>query len=208
VYKNILAAVDGSAHGTAVVEAVASLAKLAGAGVHVIHIRPSQVIGGAISSTVVPVEEQAESRKVVDDALERLRADGITADGEVDEGLREDVAAILVERADALGADLIAVGPGHYSGISALLHPSVSRGVAKTSRVGPAGPQRRLTAPLPHPPAPAPPPRCGRGRARARRRRGQTRPEGHPGGVREWRPGAGRARPAPARPVSRARRAS
>lgn len=47
------------------------------------------------------------------------------------DGLREDVAAILVDRARTLGSDLIAVGPGHYSGISALLHSSVSRGVAR-----------------------------------------------------------------------------
>jgi nucleotide-binding universal stress UspA family protein len=135
MYKHILAAVDGSAHGSAVLDAVSSLAKLTGGAVHVIHIRPSQVISGGVTSTVVPVEEREESRKVVDDALVRLRAEGITADGEVDEGLREDVAAILVERAETLGSDLIAVGPGHYSGIAALLHPSVSRGVARTSHV-------------------------------------------------------------------------
>jgi hypothetical protein len=42
---------------------------------------------------------------------------------------------ILVARARArpraLGSDLIVVGPGHYSGISALLYSSVSRGVAR-----------------------------------------------------------------------------
>ncbi|BBB02069.1 hypothetical protein RVR_9777 [Actinacidiphila reveromycinica] len=135
MYKKILAAVDGTSHGAAVVEAVASLAKLTGAEVQVIHIRPSQVIGGAIASTVVPVEESDESRRVVDEAVARLRGEGITADGEVDEGLREELAAILTERADALGSDLIAVGPGHYSGISGLLHPSVSRGVAKVAHV-------------------------------------------------------------------------
>jgi nucleotide-binding universal stress UspA family protein len=136
MYKNILAAVDGSSHGAAVLDAVTSLAKLTGATVQVIHIRPSQIIsGGLTGGAVVAVEETAEGRQVVEEALTRLRADGITAGGEVDEGLREDLAAILVERAEALGSDLIAVGPGHYSGISALLHTSVSRGVAKTSPV-------------------------------------------------------------------------
>jgi nucleotide-binding universal stress UspA family protein len=135
MYKNILATVDGSSHGDAVVETVASLAKLTGASVQVIHIRPSQVIGGAISSTVVPVEEREESRRVVDEAVARLGAEGVTADGEVDEGLREELAAILIERAEALGSDLIAVGPGHYTGVSGFLHPSVSRGVAKQSPV-------------------------------------------------------------------------
>ncbi|MYS20306.1 Nucleotide-binding universal stress protein, UspA family [Streptomyces sp. DvalAA-14] len=136
MYKNILTAVDGSAHGTAVLDAVASLAKLTGGKVHVIHIRPSQVIaGGLTGGAVVTAEESAEGRQVVEEALVRLREDGITADGEVDEGLREELAAILVERAEALGSDLIAVGPGHYSGIAALLHSSVSRGVAKASPV-------------------------------------------------------------------------
>ncbi|WNI16424.1 universal stress protein [Actinacidiphila sp. ITFR-21] len=135
MYKNILTAVDGSAHGTAVLDAVASLAKLTEGKVHVIHILPSEVISGGITSTVVPVEEIAQSRQVVDDAVARLRDEGITADGEVDEGLRGELAAILVDRAEALGSDLIVVGPGHYSGISALLHPSVSRGVAKSSPV-------------------------------------------------------------------------
>jgi|GEM_PF-2211738 nucleotide-binding universal stress UspA family protein len=135
MYKKILAAVDGSDHGDAVIDAVAGLAKLTGGTVHVVHIRPSQVLGGGLATTVAPVEEAEESRKVLDDALARLREAGVTADGEVDEGLREDLAAILVERAEEVGSDLIAVGPGHYSGISALLHPSVSRGVAKTAHV-------------------------------------------------------------------------
>ncbi|MFC4030787.1 universal stress protein [Streptomyces polygonati] len=136
MYKNILTAVDGSAHGAAVLDAVAGLAKLTGGQVHVIHIRSSQVIGGGLTGgAVVTAEESAEGRRVVDEALARLREDGITADGEVDEGLREELAAILVERAAELGSDLIAVGPGHYSGIAALLHSSVSRGVAKTAPV-------------------------------------------------------------------------
>ncbi len=135
MYKNILTAVDGSAHGSAVLDAVASLAKLTGASVHVIHIRPSEVISGGVTAAVVPVEDAEDSRQVVKDALARLREDGVTADGEVDEGLRGELAAILVDRAAELGSDLIAVGPGHYSGISALLHTSVSRGVAKTSPV-------------------------------------------------------------------------
>lgn len=135
MYKNILAAVDGSAHGTGVLGTVASLAALTGAAVHVIHVRPSTVLTDGISGGVYTAEEAAEGRQVVDDALARLRADGVTAEGEVDEGLREDLAAILVERAADLGSDLIVVGPGHYSGISALLHTSVSRGVAKASPV-------------------------------------------------------------------------
>lgn len=135
MYKNILAAVDGTSHGAGVLDTVASLAGLTGAAVHVIHIRPSQVITDGISGGVYTSEEAAEGRQVVEDALAQLRAGGVTADGEVDEGLREDLAGILVERAAALGSDLIAVGPGHYSGISALLHSSVSRGVAKASPV-------------------------------------------------------------------------
>jgi nucleotide-binding universal stress UspA family protein len=138
VYKNILAAVDGTVHGAAVLDAVASLAKLSGATtVHVIHIRPLQILGGpfAPTSDVVSPEADADGRRVVDEALVRLRAEGIAAEGEVDEGLREDLAAILVARAQALGSDLIAVGPGHYSGISALLHSSVSRSVATSAPV-------------------------------------------------------------------------
>ncbi|HZU55638.1 MAG TPA: universal stress protein [Actinocrinis sp.] len=134
MYKNILAAVDGTEHGAAVLDAVSSLAKLSGATVHVIHIRPLQVLGGTFApSAVVSPEEEADGRRVVDEALARLREDGVTAEGEVDDGLREDLADILVQRARALGSDLIAVGPGHYSGISALLHSSVSRGVAKSA---------------------------------------------------------------------------
>ncbi|HEU5425376.1 MAG TPA: universal stress protein [Actinocrinis sp.] len=134
MYKNILAAVDGTVHGTAVLDAVAALAKLNGATVHVIHIRPLQVVGGSFApSAVVSAEEDADGQRVVDDALARLRADGVTAEGEVDDGLRADLADILVHRARELGSDLIAVGPGHYSGIAALLHSSVSRGVARTA---------------------------------------------------------------------------
>ncbi len=136
MYKNILAAVDGTVHGTAVLDAVASLAKATGATVHVIHIRPLQVLGGAFApTTVVSPEQDADAQRVVDEALSRVRSEGVTAEGEVDDGLREDVAAILVERAQALGSDLIAVGPGHYGGILTLLHSSVSRGVARIAPV-------------------------------------------------------------------------
>lgn len=134
MYKNILATVDGTVHGAAVLDAVSGLAKLTGATVHVIHIRPLQVVGGAFApSAVVSPEEEADGQRVVEEALTRLRGDGVTAEGEVDDGMREDLADILVERARALGSDLIVVGPGHYSGIAALLHPSVSRGVARTA---------------------------------------------------------------------------
>ena len=135
MYKKILAAVDGTVHGTDVLDAVASLGKLTGAEVHVVHIRPLQVFGAPFAPTggVVPTEEATDAQRVVDDAVARLRADGITADGEVDDGLPEDLAAILVGRARELGSDLIAVGPGHYSGIAALLHSSVSRGIAKAA---------------------------------------------------------------------------
>jgi len=136
MYKNILAAVDGTVHGTAVLDAVAFLAKASGATVHVVHIRPLQVVGGAfVLSTVNSVEEDGDGQLVVDEALARLRGEGIAAEGEVDVGLREDLAEILVDRSRALGSDLIVVGPGHYGGISALLHSSVSRGVA---RIAPA----------------------------------------------------------------------
>ena len=136
MYKNILAAVDGTVYGAAVLDAVASLAKLTGATVHVIHIRPLQVLGGSFApSTVVSAEEDADGQRVVDEAVARLHGEGITAEGEVDDVLREDLAAMLVERARALGSDLIAVGPGHYSGITGLLHSSVSRGVARTAPV-------------------------------------------------------------------------
>ena len=136
MYKNILAAVDGTVHGEAVLDAVAPLAKLTGATVHVIHIRPIQVVGGGFApSAVVSAEEDADGQRVVDRALARLRGDGVTAEGEVDDGLRAELADILVDRAKALGSDLIAVGPGHYSGIAALLHASVSQDVA---RIAPA----------------------------------------------------------------------
>jgi nucleotide-binding universal stress UspA family protein len=135
MYKNILATIDGTPHGAAVLDTVSSLAKLTGASVHVVHIRPSQIITDGISGAVVTAEEPAEGRQVLEEALARLREDGVGAAGEVDEGLREDVAGILVERAEALGSDLIVVGPGHHSGISALLHPSVSRSVAKAAAV-------------------------------------------------------------------------
>lgn len=135
MYNKILAALDGTEHGDAVLDTVSSLAKLTGAAVHVIHVRPSTVVTDGISGGVYTAEEPAEGRQVVEKALAQLRADGLTADGEVDEGPREDLAAILVERAEALGGDLIAVGPGHYSGLSALLHHSVSRGVAKAAPV-------------------------------------------------------------------------
>ena len=132
MYKNILTAVDGSAHGAAVLDAVSSLAKLTGGRVHVIHIRPSAIIaGGLTGGTVVPVEETAEGRQIVDEAVARLRADGVTADGEVDEGLRQDLASILVERAEALGSDLYR---GRAPATTAAYPPCCTRASARAWR--------------------------------------------------------------------------
>jgi nucleotide-binding universal stress UspA family protein len=136
MYKNILVALDGTAHGTTVLDAVTPLAKATGATVHVIHIRPLQMLGGSFApSTVVSPEPDADGERIVQEALARLRADGVTADGEVVDGPREDLADLLVRRARALGSDLIAVAPGHHGGIVALLHASVSSGVARIAPV-------------------------------------------------------------------------
>ncbi|MEU7885761.1 universal stress protein [Microbispora bryophytorum] len=125
MYTRILAAIDGSDRADRVIRAATDLARLTGATVHVLHAEASE----AVYDQVVALEDDATAHAVVDQALTRLREAGVEADGEVVDVLREGVPDAVLNRARAINADLIVLGPRHHGRLGALLGGSVSHEV-------------------------------------------------------------------------------
>jgi nucleotide-binding universal stress UspA family protein len=131
MFHRILVAVDGTAAARGAVHATAELAFLTGAEVRVLHIDTSEVV----YDTVVGLEDDATAHQVLDSAVATLREAGVSADGELLDGLVSDVAAAVQEAAEGFDADLIVVSPHHRSRLAAWLSPSVSDAIAHKSRI-------------------------------------------------------------------------
>lgn len=133
MYTNILAAIDSTEKGNEVIAAVQDLAAATGAKVHVLHVEASEIIPAPGLVARVDLEDDRGARQVVDDALAKLAAAGVTADGDVVESLRDEVPSVLIRTATEKGSDLIVVGPEHHSLLDRILHGSVSHEVALRS---------------------------------------------------------------------------
>ncbi|WP_186316018.1 universal stress protein [Catellatospora sichuanensis] len=130
MFDTILAAIDGSARDEHLLDTVAYLARTSGANVYVAHADESMMVYDA----VVDLADDALARKLVCVAVERLRETGVVADGSVLPTLYGDVPQLLADRARAVGADLIALGPRHHGRLGALAG-SVSSDVSRLSVV-------------------------------------------------------------------------
>jgi nucleotide-binding universal stress UspA family protein len=126
MYKRILAAIDTSSRADSVIETVEYLARITGASVHVLHAGESRIV----YDQIVELESEADARATLNRALEKMRAAGVEADGEVLDVIHEDVPQTILDRAAALGSDLIVLGPRHHGRIGALLGSSVSHEVS------------------------------------------------------------------------------
>ncbi|MGW7547312.1 universal stress protein [Streptomyces sp. NPDC054770] len=126
VFQRILVAVDpGPARGSAV-RLAGELAQLTNAEVRVVHV----IATAASIAAVVPLEEDAEAKAVLDEALTVLRDQGVKAEGTLVRGLTTQVASAIAETAEEFGADLIVLSPHHRSSVEALFDPRVSDAVA------------------------------------------------------------------------------
>ncbi|GAA0407746.1 universal stress protein [Microbispora corallina] len=126
MFTSILVAVDASSRSGRILTEVEDLARATGAAVHVLHADESEVV----YDQMVELEDGATAAATVDQAVARLRAAGLTADGEVVEVLHENVPYAVLERARALRADLVVLGPRHHGRIGALLGGSVTHEVS------------------------------------------------------------------------------
>ncbi|UGQ14420.1 universal stress protein [Yinghuangia sp. ASG 101] len=126
MYKHILVAVDATAESAGVLAHTAALAVSQDAAVRVLHIQAVDVVGGGTLG-VVQAEPDDEARRIVTDAVETLRAAGVSnAEGWAGETLRSDVADTVVKHAREYGADLLVLGARRHQGLAAMFLGSVS----------------------------------------------------------------------------------
>ena len=135
--KNILVTTDGSENANRAVKAATILAKLNGSELLIVHVVseavPAQYSPIGINSPVADytnyfqiVEEQG--KKLVDQAVQKAKGEGIKVRGEVYRTISSTVESI-VEAADKEHADLIVVGTRGLGGFKKLLLGSVSSGI-------------------------------------------------------------------------------
>jgi len=104
----VLVAVDGSPRGVAVTAAAARLAAERGVGVEVVHVHETDVVG----DDAVDRENREMAAAVLARRLAQLQDAGVPAGGEVLHtfGDHEDAVRAVLERIEAIGAQIVVVG--------------------------------------------------------------------------------------------------
>jgi len=119
MFERIVAAIDSDPErSTKVVDAAMELARKFDSEVMVAHVReverPAAMVAATARPSALPpsvhVESEEDAKALVDTAVDRLRAAGVKADGQVGPGAAGSTAHELLEIAGAHGADLIVVG--------------------------------------------------------------------------------------------------
>lgn len=122
MFKTIVAATDGSAHGDRALELAESLAREADAQLVVVHV--VELVGG--KGGVYPAAaDEPEIRQSIEAQVEKLRADGIDASVDVRRIRLGGPAHEIADAAATLEADLIVVGSRGRSPVSEVLLGSV-----------------------------------------------------------------------------------
>ncbi|MFD9004593.1 universal stress protein [Streptomyces sp. NPDC059582] len=130
MFQRILVAVDPSPARLSAVRLAGDLARLTDAEVRVLHV----VASAATLAAVVPLEDDAEAKAIIDEALAVLRDKGVKAEAALANGLTTQIAATISEAAVEFGADLIVLSPHHRGSVEALFNPRISDAVAHASR--------------------------------------------------------------------------
>ena len=121
----LLLAIDHHESGRAAVDEVIRLAAPSASDVSVLHVRevPS-------SLGIAPLESAVEAQGLVDAAVDRLRAAGIAADGDVVSAHVSCVAQLIVDEASQRGCHAIVLGSLRRRGLpSALVHRMRARSI-------------------------------------------------------------------------------
>lgn len=127
----ILLAVDASVHSQRAADTVASLAPKLEAEVVVLHCHERDLVGRA---GLIDFETPEEVEQLTGGVAEKLRAAGVKADVRVEVVHFGQVPRRIVEVADEIGADLIAMGTRGESDLEALLIGGVAHKVIHLSR--------------------------------------------------------------------------
>jgi nucleotide-binding universal stress UspA family protein len=142
MFEKIVAAIDSDPERSVrVLEASATLARAFESQVLVVHVRdverPAAMVSTAGRGSGVPpalhFESEEEARRLVDDAVERLRAEGVQAEGQVGPGAAS-TARELLAIATAAGATQIVIGD-RGSHVTDLLLGSVAHRVVHLAEI-------------------------------------------------------------------------
>jgi nucleotide-binding universal stress UspA family protein len=133
--KRIVVPIDGSACSELALEYALGLAKARGASIYVFTlVDPIEILGRNLPS---PLEEEhvaaaeAWADRIVQEAMAKAAAEGISAEGRVDVG---EPAAAIVAEAMSTKADAIVMGTHGRSGFKRLFMGSVAEEVLRSSR--------------------------------------------------------------------------
>ncbi|MHB1867451.1 MAG: universal stress protein [Nitrososphaerales archaeon] len=135
--KTILVTTDGSENANRAVEAATILAKQNGSELIIVHVVsetvPAQYSPIGINTPVADYTNyfqiaEEQGKKIIDQAVEKAKGEGIKVRGETFRTISSTVESI-VEAADKEHADLIVVGTRGLGGFKKLLMGSVSSGI-------------------------------------------------------------------------------
>lgn len=127
-FGRIAACIESREDLPGVVAAARALAGGRAAQVLVLHLNVTSLTAAVFpeSASRRDVESDPEARALVDEAVDRMRASGIRASGQVVCSGWQTAAALLLDAASAFGPDLIVVTPRGRTGLAALIEGSVS----------------------------------------------------------------------------------
>jgi nucleotide-binding universal stress UspA family protein len=126
-FGRILLTVDGAPHSTAAEQAAVTLSRALGARLDVVHVDPDTEPGPA------PGQSPAGAA-VLDAAVGRLTAAGVTPVGHLVHAPDVDIPDALAETVARLGADLVIAAPHHRAHLQRWLEPSVSEELADRAK--------------------------------------------------------------------------
>lgn len=125
MFEKIVVAIDGSPFSDAAIAAAGGLAAKLSADVEVLHVHEHDAIPSKAGMSP-DLETPEEANAVVAAAIERLKANGVSAHGHVLQSSTRDVPRKIIEFTTDSGADLIIVGRRGLSSLTGMLVGSVS----------------------------------------------------------------------------------
>ncbi len=139
MYRKICVPIDGSKAAYRALQEAAKLAKLAGDGLHVVHVVDLMQLnwmGAEVADQAVLQEAvSAAAKSVLEHAEQILRASGVSFECHVIKSTGEKVAELLLDEVADSGCGMIAMGTHGFSGLMHLLLGSVAEGVIRKSKV-------------------------------------------------------------------------
>jgi nucleotide-binding universal stress UspA family protein len=131
MFETIAWATDGSELADKALEHVRELAEIHGSRIVAVHA--NELLTGRYGGAPLLADEPDLAEKIAAQ-VDELRAAGFDAKLEVRTG-GKDVAKLVADAAEAVGADLIVVGTHGRGGVTAALMGSVARGLCHTSHL-------------------------------------------------------------------------